>query len=115
MALPFENALHEYDDVSIQKGQNAKAYLLIKNHQYSAKQLTVTKFASSPGILRAERALENGFEACRPGRHQKLNDHDESVLESWILQLLDEGEVIHTCRVMQMVCFENCLYYHNNL
>ena len=108
MSLPLEDALLEYPDVSNQKGHNAQAYLLVRNHDYAVKDVTINKFASPAGIVRAERAICNGFEACRSGRHQKLNDHDELILENWILELLERGETVHSCTVIQMVCCNCC-------
>ena len=101
-----------YDDVRQQQGNNAKAYILYKFHEIARHTLCEQNpgFCSNAGITRAKKALEAGFDACISGRHKKLNEADEMILESWILELIEQGETVYPTRVIHLVLFFFCLF-----
>ena len=69
---------------------NARAAVLHSEFKFDRKTLCLKLGSSQAGISRAQACLHNGFNPSRSGRHQKLNDHDEDILVSWIQDLLDE-------------------------
>lgn len=103
----IKEALGFFDDVRLQQGNNAKAYLLHKNHNVKRQALysDPSKICSNGGISRAKKALQSGFDPCIPGRHKKLNLSDEQTLESWVLELIDLGETVYTSTLIQLVYF----------
>ena len=67
------------------------------------KELCKELDCSQAGITRAKKCFQQGFDPCRIGRHKKLNDADEEILVSWILDLLDEGETLYSPKIIEMV------------
>ena len=83
---------------------NARAAVLRSEFNYDRKTLCLELGSSQAGISRAQVCLHNGFNPSRSGRHQKLNDHDEEILVSWIQDLPDEGGTVYSSQVVEMVC-----------
>lgn len=94
------------DELKLQyPSANAQAAVLNSKFNVSRKDLCLELGCSQAGISRAKACLENGFIPSKSGRHQKLNDHDEETLVSWIQDLLDEGGTVYSYQVIDMVCF----------
>ena len=90
---------------------NAQAAYLSLHDCRSRKELCHELECSQAGITRAKKCFQQGFDPCRKGRHKKLNDADENLLVSWILDLLDEGETVYTPKIIEMVCLYLFDYY----
>ena len=113
IALTMEEATDEKtrilllnsDDLKLQyPSANAQAAVLNSKFNVARKELCLELGCSQAGISRAKACLDNGFNPSRSGRHQKLNDHDEETLVSWIQDLLDEGGTVYSYQVIDMVC-----------
>ena len=82
---------------------NARAAYLSLHDGRIRKELCKELDCSQAGITRAKKCCQQGFDPCRIGRHKKLNDADEEILVSWILDLLDEGETLYSPKIIEMV------------
>ena len=100
----LQDIIDSHQDVAKQTTKNAQGYLLVSRHNIQSKLLNAQKFGSPAGRTRAKKAYEKGYEPGRSGNRQKLNDSDESMLESWALHLMKEGYTIYTSTLRRMVC-----------
>ena len=56
-----------------------------------------------------------GFKPGESGRRQKLNDEDELMLETWVVDLLSKDQTIYSDTLIKMVCtIELNLYVQAN-
>ena len=95
--------IDSHQDVAKQTTKNAQGYLLVSRYHIQSKLLNAQKFGSPAGRTRAKKAYEKGYEPGRSGNKQKVNDSDESMLESWALHLMKEGYTIYTSTLRKMV------------
>ena len=83
---------------------NAQAAYVSLHDCRSRKELCQELDCSQSGIIRAKKCFHQGSDPWRKGRHKKLNDADENLLVSRILDSLDEGETLYTLKIIETVC-----------
>ena len=87
-------------------GDNAKAFAFHQLHGINRKLLCRDECLACPnaGITRAKIAFSKGFDSCKNGRHHKLCEKDEAIIEHWLLLLLQQNDYVYLDTLIQLVC-----------
>ena len=67
---------------------------MLEKKAVTRDKLFAAGYGSKAGIFRAGRSLKVGFKPGKRGRHQKLNDEDELMLETWVVDLFSKDQTI---------------------
>ena len=109
----IDKLLQEDARLSTYHGDNAKAFALHQLYGINRKLLCSEEslMCSNAGITRAKIALSKGFDSCKNGRHHKLCEKDEAIIEHWLLLLLQQNDYVYLDTLIQLVCsFFSILY-----
>ena len=92
------------DDIRKKKTNSAKALAIHQQLGIPAQLLGEYPFSSPAGISRAKSAVAEGRDIGVNGRPHKLNETDEHTLVHWIDELIQQGEILHIWKVIDLVC-----------
>ena len=84
---------------------SAKAWYIHSKYDIDRQVLCEYFDTANSSITRAKQAIERGFDAGKPGRHQLLSIKDEHILERWLECLIEISETVYTSTVIKLVCF----------
>ena len=81
-----------------------KALLLVKEFNFTKKELFDAGLTYPATFSRAQISARLGYNIAETGRRQDLCDRDESILLHWIQELLDQNEVVYSWKLISLVC-----------
>ena len=89
------------DFISLTKSQ--QALKLYSTYHFSKQQIVEHGVCTRQSFGRALKAYTSGRDAGKVGHPKDLSERDEAILAHWISDLLDQGEVVYTWKLLLLV------------
>ena len=81
-----------------------KAIKLYQSYHFTQHQILQASVCTRQSFGRALQACSSGRDAGRSGHPKDLSDRDEDILCHWISDLIDQGEIVYSWKLVLLVC-----------